>query len=155
MVSYLLSITSVAILTIIITNILKEGLQKQIVLCISGTLLLFVVLKPLTSLSPTVYERWVSNIKTSQFSTEEYELLYMQKLRTQIQSTTEEYIRKRAEELGAVVTVRIELTDDTYPVPYKVEILGSMNTEQLSALKQYVTDSIGIEEKHQLWRNYG
>ena len=152
-VSYFVSVIAVVLLSGIVASVLKDGMQKQIILCISGVLLLLVLLRPLGRVKGDALERLFSDV-VSDLSAEEYEELFMDAFREQITKTSEEYIRNKAEELGASVVVRIELTEETYPVPHKVTVYGSLSVQQMEELKEFITHSMDISPENQFWRTY-
>ena len=152
-ISYFVSVIGVVLLSGMAASILKDGMQKQIILCIFGVLLLLVMLRPLGRVKGDALEKLFSDI-ASDISAEEYEDLYMEALREQITKTTEEYICNKAREMGARITVRIELTEEDYPVPHTVTIYGNLSNVQREELKEYITHSIEIQPDNQLWRTY-
>ena len=89
-----------------------------------------------------------------EFSVADYESLYQDKLRSQIKGTTEEYIEKKATDIGGSVSAEVELSGEEYPTPIGVEIRGSLKGEQRVILQEYVTRDLGIPVEAQRWILY-
>ncbi len=152
--SYFTSLVAVALLSAVVSCFFKEGLQKQILLCMGGILLLLIILRPITKLRPEVLEELLGNFTDERTLHKDYETLYAEKYAQQVKQSTEHFVSQKAQELGAWVNVRVELTQEEFPVPEKIEIYGSLTGDQLAQLKRYVTDSIGIPVENQTWRLY-
>ena len=64
---------------------------------------------------------------------------------------TQAYILDKAKSLGAEVTVRLELTDQTPPVPSGVEITGKVSPYTKQVLSEYLETELGICKEAQVW----
>lgn len=153
--SYFLSLTAGAMIAVLVGNMLKDGLIKQILRILCGLLLLIVMLRPIKGFRPESIQGALQELTGQEEYRQEYEALYQQRLREHISSTAEAFIAQKGEELGVFLTVRVELTDETYPVPYKAEIRGAVDLQKLEEMKAYIADNIGIPKENQRWIIYG
>lgn len=68
-----------------------------------------------------------------------------------IKERTETYVLGKAAELGAVVTVDIELESSTPPVPVKITISGNVSPYVKRQLSTCLQKELGIPEDSQIW----
>ena len=153
-VGYFTSIIATVLIGVVISELIKEQQLRVIVQMIMGVLLLLVVLRPINAISPEkiVYEagEWLSD----EIQIKDYETLYQDKLRNQVKTLTEEYIRRKAESINASIWVRVELNEEGYPTPNAVLIGGILSWEQRQILSEYISSAFGIPLDKQRWELY-
>lgn len=151
---YFTAVLAVCMLAVIVNSLAKKGNIQKIVRLVLGILIVLVVLKPLGAIDLDALSMGFLELTGQQLDLQEPEEAYKTALHKQIKESTEQYIEDRANVLGAYVQAKVTLSDDEYPVPIAVQIVGSLNTEQAKALHAYVTDSLGIAEENQEWKVY-
>ena len=153
-VSYFTSIVAIAIIGVVVTSVITDPQISRLVRTVTGVLVLLVLLHPLLhgdleELATTVQEALSRDVIT-----EDYEALYQRKLREQIATTTETYILEKAASIGAQIQVEVELDQNSYPTPNKVEITGKLTPQQKELLEEYLTLQLGIAPQNQRWNVY-
>lgn len=151
---YILAIVAVSLLTVLATAVLQHGLMRKAATFVAGLLLLLTVVRPLLHLDQIQVEDFFF-AQTEGFSAQEAQTRYQAALAAHIRSTAEGYIRQRAEALGALVQVEVALSEDDPPVPWSVCVIGTLQAEQLGALKAYIQEAFAIPEDRQEWKLYG
>lgn len=150
--SYFTAVVAICMIAVLVNVLVKQGSIQNVVRLVIGLLLVLVVLKPLGAID---LEALSLDLTGESLDLREPEQAYQEALRAHIKESTECYIEEYAKELGAYVQAEVTLSEDEYPVPAAVKIVGSLNEEQLEALYAYVTDSLGIAQENQEWKIYG
>ena len=148
---YCTSIVATAMIGVIVCALVENAKIRSILRITTGILVLIVLLRPLVNLDPEDLSIRIQSSIEGQIQTENYQELYRKKLKEQIQTTTEKYIRDKASALGAHIEAFVTLSDDTYPVPTAVEIMGKMTEMQKEELADYLTHQLGIPPHNQRW----
>lgn len=153
---YLISVVAVCMIGVIARQMVQKESVKKVLHFVSGLLILLVLITPLLSLRGkelmTILEEAGEEL---QVDTENIEESAQQALEEHIKNTAEEYIEKKARELGATVQARVTLTREEYPVPETVKVIGSVTPEQQKALSNYMCLEMGIALEEQEWALYG
>ena len=152
MISYITALVAVVLLGGVSACLIKNAQIQRIIKLLSGLLLIIVLLKPLAAVDVSDIGDQLIGLVDREFTTEDYQAMYQSRLREHIQSTSEEFIRKKGESLGCTISVKVELSQDEYPVPVSVQVKGSMDYNQVLELKRYITEEIGIGEDKQRWQ---
>ena len=76
-------------------------------------------------------------------------------LRDLIRENTERTIEKQAEALGMLVRADVTLTGEEYPQPWSATLTGTLDPEQVRALSEFLSQSLGIPTERQTWKTYG
>lgn len=152
---YFMTLVATALMGVLLTALIKDRRIQNIIKLLMGSLLLIVLLRPVAQIDMETLGEDLGNLFRDELSTSDYESLYYENLRQQIKKTTEEYIRKKGESLGAVISAEVELSTDDYPVPISVKLYGSITWEQRLSLQEYITRELGIPTEHQRWEIYG
>ena len=71
-------------------------------------------------------------------------------IRKVIEERTEAYILDKANEIGAEIEVAVYLTEDVYPIPYRVRISGNVSPLQKLTIRKCL-EELGIAEEDQEW----
>ena len=62
---------------------------------------------------------------------------------------------KQAEALGMLVRADVTLTEEEYPQPWSATLTGTLDPEQVRALSEFLSQSLGIPTERQTWKTYG
>lgn len=153
--TYILSITAAAVLcTLSIEFAGKTGTLSAILRLVCGIIMASVVIRPLGDL-------WVPDLSE-----------YFEDLDAQVTAavmagtnqTREElarciseecctYIQDKAKELGASLSVYVELDDSTVPVPIRIILEGEVSPSARSRLEIIIAEDIGIGKEDQIWKS--
>lgn len=152
--SYLLSVVAVCMLAVLANVLVKQSSIQKVVRLITGLLIVLVVLAPLLSVDIEALGEQLLALTEGSYDSAEVENNYQNRLRQNIKETTEQYIENKATELGAYIQAEVTLSDEEYPIPSHVRIIGSLNYEQIQALTGYLTNSLGIAPEQQEWKTY-
>lgn len=153
---YLISLVAVCMIAVLASVLVHGSPINKFVRLIGGILVLLVAVSPLLSvdaerLSERLQEICAANSFDASVVVKNSDAV----LAKHIKQTTETYIENKAAELGAVIQAEVTLTNDAYPVPNKVTIIGTLTVGQIESLTAYLTDSLGIAPEHQEWKLYG
>ena len=136
--------------------LVRSSPASRIVRLIGGVLVLLVAVSPLLSINTQQLSRRLEQICTEHsFDTSAVEENTRAALASHIKRTTETYIENKAASLGAAIQARVIVSDDEQPVPERVTVIGTLTAEQTLALRQYLTESLGIAPEKQEWKLYG
>ncbi len=153
-IGYFIALASTALIGVTVTALIKDERIRMIIQTMVGVLLLLVILKPISVIDPEALAQQIGEAFQEEFQMTDYETLYQDKLRQQVASTTEGYIQKKAESIGATLSAQVEVCDSGYPSPEKVRISGILTGEQRRILQDYITQEIGIPMENQRWELY-
>lgn len=149
---YFTALTATALIGVVALSITKNDKINKIIQLLIGLLLILVLFKPIKNLDIQNISQSISESFQKEFHTYNYESIFQEKLREQIQTTTETYIREKAEQLKAKITFEVILSKDTYPKPNEITVSGTLTTEQFIALQNYFTHDLGIPKENQRWK---
>lgn len=153
---YLISLVAVCMIAVLASVLLHGSPINKFVRLIGGILVLLVAVSPLLTVNTErLSERLEGICGTYAFDTDSVAEERRSFLSEHIMQTTETYIENKAAELGAAIQAEVTLTNDEYPVPNKVKIIGTLTVEQIESLAAYLTDSLGIAPENQEWKLYG
>lgn len=153
--SYLLSIIAAAVVCWIAASILP----KNGAICALGKLLTGVFMS-VTILSPVVTWNLPNfGLYTNQFSADASEAVAMGKclsneaMASIIKQQCEAYILDKAADFGANLTVTIQMSEDSIPIPCAVTVSGEVSPYARLRLAEIIHDDLGIGEEAQIWKN--
>lgn len=150
---YLLSVVAVAMLSVLLLSLVKQEQLRRILRFVTGLLLLLTVLSPLLKLDEDFVLRVAEELELSiQGNIDTLDEQVNRELARHVQDTTEKYIEQKAEEIGANIQAKVTVTEEKYPIPFSVEIIGTLTPQQREELKQYLTLSLGISAERQEWK---
>lgn len=151
--SYLLSVVAVAMLSILLLSMVKQEQLRRILRFVTGLLILVTVLSPVVQLDETSVLQGLEDLELGIRDKEEELSRHVDReLAAHVQKTAENYIEQKATELGAVIQAEVRVSEEQYPVPYSVSIIGILTPQQRSELAQYLTLSLGIPAERQEWK---
>jgi hypothetical protein len=131
--------------------VVRQERIRGLVRLISGLLVVLVVLRPLPSLNWAKLSEELFSVADGEFDSSAVEKEYQRRLRENIQNNTQRYIEEKAAELGAFVRAEVELSEEEYPVPIGVRLVGIVDYRQLTELSTFISESLGIPMERQEW----
>lgn len=151
--NYLLAIVAVSLIAVLAVSFLRNETMRRLARFVAGLLILLVVAQPLLGLGDLHLEDYF-RVQTEEFSAGDAQSRYQEALRSHIQETSEQYIRDKAQALGATVRVQITLNDADPPAPCSVQIIGTLRADQMEALSAYIMEAFNIPLGSQEWKLY-
>ena len=145
---WLSSIVVVSLLLSVVQSLVPKGSLRRVASCLSGLVLLAVLLEPLPKLDLEGLE-----LRGLQEETEkvrrQLEAEQETALKAGIAEQTEAYISDKAASLGLTAEVRVETVAgaDGVPVPWRVEVEGGYTEE----LAQWMETELDIPRERQVW----
>ena len=151
--SYLMSVVAVAMLSVFLLSFVKKEQLRRILRFVTGLIVLITVLSPLVQIDESTILQAVEDLELSvQLRKEEISDHVDRELARHVKETTEQYIEQKGSELGAIIQAEVQVTEDRYPIPYSVKIIGILTSHQKEELVQYLTLSLGISAERQEWK---
>ena len=151
--SYVLSIISTALICCIIELLLsKETVVGQIARFLGRLLVVISLITPLKTIS---FQDLSEYLKTIQIDAAAY--VENGKSNTYNQTTeiikqkSEAYILDKANKMQCNINVDVKISEGDVPVPYQVEISGSISPYAKEVLSEFIEDSFGIAREMQQW----
>lgn len=152
---YLIRLTAAAILGAIVRNLAPTGGAGRAARLGAGLLVLITAFGPIASLDTVAAtQNLVRQGYRDPLSTGEFDKTVNDLMAELITEQTEAYILDKAKELDLVLTVKVTVkVEDTYPVPFSVQLVGSPTTAQRMALTETIEAELQIPEERQEWSN--
>lgn len=154
--SYLVAIVAACMISVLASVLMRGSPLHKVVQLVGGILILLVAVSPLLSLDTeqlaTRLEEFCASVEPDTAGMRQD---VQSELARHIKQTCETYIEEKAAELGATVQAEVTLTQEEFPVPCGVTILGTLSPEQITALTDYLTNSLNIPSEQQEWKLYG
>ena len=147
---WVVSVTSVALITGILLSVLQEGAIRSLIRLLSGILLIITAVSPLTDVSIPDLRGYVSgSFADGVKAAEQGEHMAEEERRHRIKEALEEYICAKASEMGA--QIRTSITLDDIGAPVSIRIIGNADKEIRQTIRTLITKELGIREEHQEW----
>lgn len=151
--SYLLSVTAACLLAAIASALVRGDSVRKLVRFAAGLLILAVVIMPLLRIDVDGLSEKIRAYRSSlSVPTEEND--WDARFSALIKETSEAYIEEKAAALGAVVKAEVTLSEDDYPQPIGVRIVGILSSEQRRELAAYLETAFAVGADAQEWRVY-
>ena len=149
---YILSITAAGILCSTIKRMLGEkGTSASVGKFITALFMVITVISPIKHiLSIDDFDFSLQFRQEAEDVVQDGEYFASASIRKVIEERTEAYILDRAKEIGAEIDVTVYLTEDIYPVPYRVRISGDVSPLQKLTIRKCL-EELGIAEEDQEW----
>ena len=146
---YLICLTSAAILASVIRRMAPQGGPGRAARLGAGLLILLTALGPLARIDPLSAAEGLAKAGYSDLlTTDSFQLETNRLLSDLISQEAEAYILDKAEGLEVQVETAIL---DTYPVPWRVTIRGSLTKSRQEELSRMISEDLGIPEERQEW----
>lgn len=154
--SYLLSVVAVCMITVVAGVLIQKSSLQKIVRLLGGILVLLVAIRPLLSLNTDKISAYLQEWNASyHFDDDGVKARQNELMRLQVKQSAEQYIENEAKALGGTVQAEVSLSDDEYPVPVSVTLIGTLTPEQVTALSAYLETALNLPAERQEWRLYG
>ena len=127
--SYLTAVVAVSMIAVLASALAHGSRMERVVRFAAGLLALLVCVTPLLRLDARTL--------------------------TDVRENTERTIEKQAEALGMLVRADVTLTEEEYPQPWSATLTGTLDPEQVRALSEFLSQSLGIPTERQTWKTYG
>ena len=149
--SYLVSVCSGVLLVVLLGSwITKEGMKKVFQL-VSGLFLAVLIVSPVLRLDPDTISAELRSSALMDHSAVDQDLLNDQ-MSDIIKARCREYILDKAEQLGMVINVDVELAiRETFSVPVQVTIQGDYTLQQKEQLEHLIAADLGVSVDCQKW----
>lgn len=149
---YLLSVTAAALICTVAKRIAPGGTVGAALKMVTGMLMLLAVVHPWAEIRMADLSEYTADIQNAadHAAAEGIESSQLA-LREGIIQRVRTYILDKAQTLEADLTVEVELTDDTLPVPCGVTLRGNVSPYARSVLSEYLEDVLGIGSEALRW----
>lgn len=148
---YLVSVTAAALICGIAGK-LVSGTAGTVVKIVSGVLMLLAVVNPWVDIRLSDLSEFTTDIQiAAENAAMDGVESSMEALRNGITEQVRTYILDKAQTLEAELTVEVELTDDTLPVPCCVTLRGRISPYAKTVLSEYIEEKLGITAEAQVW----
>ncbi len=150
---YVLSISVAAIICALIVKLLPEkGASVKMGKILCGMFLMFSILRPLTDINLLEWNDLSSSIRQdAEQVADEGKMLAKNQWEYIITERIRAYILDEAAKYDAVLTVSVQLSQDTIPIPVGVQISGNISPYGKQQLKAIIDEDLGIAEEAQIW----
>lgn len=154
--NYLLSVVAVCMITVIAGVLIQKSSLQKIVRLLGGILVLLVAVRPLLSLDMGKISAYLQELNAGyHFDVDGIKLTQNELLRQQVKQSAEKYIENEAKQIGGMLQAEVVLSDDEYPIPTSVTLIGTLTPEQVQTLSAYIETALNIPVNRQEWRLYG
>ena len=150
---YLYGIICVAVICAVITTIApKSKATGKVVQMLTGLILLFSILKPIKNI-----ELGRIGDFTDDLSMESQRIIAagvessVQTLRGVIKQKCESYVMEKAKQLGADISVEIEIAEGNNPIPTAVKVTGTVSPYVKERLSGILVSDLNIPREQQKW----
>ncbi len=149
---YLISIIAMTILCGIVGLFFQDSAHKGIIKMITGLMVTAVVLKPAVGGNKFSLSHFWDSIPTdSAIAVQEGIDAAKQENSAYIKHATESYIISKAKEMGAQISVEVELERDSTMRPVGIRMIGNISPYMKGKLKDWIQTNLGIPEERQVW----
>lgn len=154
---WVLRVTVCAMVLAVAEAVMPDGAVKKVGKLTGGLLLTLVLLQPLLSLDEGDLEALADSVQTigvSQAALAEQAAAPMKGL---IEEELGAYIEEKGTALGLTCTAQVVCItgEDGVPVPSRVTVTGSWTQAQQQALRQTITQDLGLQREAQIYRKEG
>ncbi|MCD7947125.1 MAG: stage III sporulation protein AF [Oscillospiraceae bacterium] len=156
--TWLIGVLCAAMIVAIAEQLIPNGTIRKIAKLTGGLVLLLAILQPFVSMDEGELARAMEDYRATMSDygdgLEEENSVLMKGI---IAEQSGAYIVDKAAELGITCTAAVETEDgeEGYPLPYSVEIHGSLTGEERAALTAQITADFGIPAERQYYGGDG
>lgn len=150
---YLLSVTGAAIVSGVVLRLLEgKGSAASIGRILAGLFVALTVIGPITQVRLSDLADLLPDVTMdAQTAVADGEAAAKNALRERISARLGAYILDKAAQLGVTLTVEVELSEDTIPVPVRVRLHGAVSPYAKSRLQNMIRDDLGLDKEKQIW----
>lgn len=154
--SYLTAVVAVSMIAVLASALSHGSRMERVVRFAAGLLALLVCVTPLLRLDArTLTDVLEQAERALDYDASGTDRTRQDMLRDLIRENTERTIEKQAEALGMLVRADVTLTEEEYPQPWSATLTGTLDPEQVRALSEFLSQSLGIPTERQTWKTYG
>lgn len=154
--SYLTAVVAVSMIAVLASALAHGSRMERVVRFVAGLLALLVCVTPLLRLDArTLTDVLEQAERALDYDAAGTDRTRQDMLRDLIRENTERTIEKQAEALGMLVRADVTLTEEEYPQPWSATLTGTLDPEQVRALSEFLSQSLGIPTERQTWKTYG
>lgn len=141
--SYLTAVVAVSMIAVLASALAHGSRMERVVRFAAGLLALLVCVTPLLRLDARMLTDVLEQAERAlDYDASGTDRTRQDMLRDLIRENTERTIEKQAEALGMLVRADVTLT-------------GTLDPEQVRALSEFLSQSLGIPTERQTWKTYG
>lgn len=149
---YVISVTAAALICGMITGMTKKGPAGELIRLVSGLILAFAVLHPISGLNLEALSfDLLPSMGEGESIAAQGEKITREAMEDIIKSRTEAYILDKAAALDIPLTVEVLLGEEDVPVPVGVILSGAVSPYARSQLTNVIEKDLGIPKEKQLW----
>lgn len=154
---WVLRVTVCAMVLAVAEAVMPDGTVKKVGKLTGGLLLTLVLLQPLLSLDEGDLEALADSVQTSGVSQAALAEQAAAPMKGLIEEELGAYIEEKGTALGLTCTAQVVCTtgEDGVPVPSRVTVTGSWTQAQQQALRQTITQDLGLQREAQIYRKEG
>lgn len=154
--SYLTAVVAVSMIAVLASALSHGSRMERVVRFAAGLLTLLVCVTPLLRLDARMLTDVLEQAERAlDYDASGTDRTRQDMLRDLIRENTERTIEKQAEALGMLVRADVTLTEEEYPQPWSATLTGTLDPEQVRALSEFLSQSLGIPTERQTWKTYG
>ena len=154
--SYLTAVVAVSMIAVLASALSHGSRMERVVRFAAGLLALLVCVTPLLRLDARTLTDVLGQAERAlDYDASKTDRTRQDMLRDLIRENTERTIEKQAEALGMLVRADVTLTEEEYPQPWSATLTGTLDPEQVRALSEFLSQSLGIPTERQTWKTYG
>ena len=150
---YLLSVTGAAMVSAVVLRLLEgKGSAAALGKMLTGIFLALTVIGPITQVRLSDVAQLLPDISVdAQAAVAQGEAAAKNALAESISNQLEAYILDKAAQLGVTLTVEVELSEDTIPVPVRIRLQGNISPYAKTRLQSIIRDDLGLDKEKQIW----
>ena len=153
--SYLTAVVAVSMIAVLASALAHGSRMERVVRFAAGLLALLVCVTPLRLDARTLTDVLEQAERALDYDASGTDRTRQDMLRDLVRENTERTIEKQAEALGMLVRADVTLTEEKYPQPWSATLTGTLDPEQVRALSEFLSQSLGIPTERQMWKTYG
>lgn len=150
---YIRTVTGAALISAVVLRLLAgKGSAAAVGKILVGIFMALTVIGPISQVELSDVWDWVPDVSADAgLAAAQGQADAKKALEQSISSQVEAYILDKAAQMDVVLTVEVELSDDTIPVPRRVRLQGNISPYAKSRLQSILSEELGIDKENQIW----
>lgn len=150
---YIMTVSAAAAVCAIAKTLVKGNDQVAwLTQMLCGVFMTISIISPLKDIVVQDWSSWAQTVTWQGEAAVEQGSAAMENAMAQgIKSRVEAYISDKSQQLGASLTVSVQLSQDTIPVPVSVTMCGDVSPYVKSQLQRILSEDLGIPKEDQQW----
>ena len=151
---YILSVSCAAVISAVVLRLLDgKGSAATMGKILTGVFVMLTVIAPITQVRVSDLTQWLPDISDpAQQAVSVGQAAGKNALKENISNRLETYILNKAAQLGASISVRIELSDDAMPIPVCIYLQGDVSPYVKTRLQEVIRSDLGLDKEYQIWK---